>query len=90
MPKFAKRQIQYAPKSNINDQIDEAISDALAPESLTFTYNANKTVAGIDGATTNLDFTYNPNKTVNTIDDQTYLRTFSYNANGTVDQIIVS
>ena len=62
----------------------------LYPETLTFTYNGDGTVAGINGATTDLDFTYNGDKTVNTIDDQTFIKTFSYNPDKTVSDISIS
>lgn len=90
MPSFAKRQIQYAPKGVIDDQIQGIIEDELAPESLAFTYNLDGTVDGIDGATTNLDFAYNLDGSVDTIDDQSVLRTFSYNPDGTVSDITIS
>jgi hypothetical protein len=60
------------------------------PESLSFTYNVDKTVSNIAGARTDIDFTYNGDKTVNTIDNQIDLFTYSYNVDKTVDQITVS
>lgn len=60
------------------------------PESLTFSYNGDKTVSTIVGANTNTVFAYNGDKTVNTIDDQFKIRTFAYNVNKTVNTITVT
>ncbi len=62
---------------------------ASPPETLTFTYNPDGTVLGIDGATTDLDFTYSSGL-VSTIDDQTNLKTFAYNGSNQLISITVS
>lgn len=68
---------------------DNAWVTAAAPETLSFTYNGDGTLAGIDGATTNLDFTYSGGL-LNTVDDQTYLKTFGYNASNQLTSITVT
>jgi hypothetical protein len=89
MPRLPKT-IQYAPKGNITELINEAIAEALGGESLSFSYNLDGTVDTISSTSKTLTFGYNLDGTVDTITDGTITRTFSYNLDGTVDQIIVS
>jgi hypothetical protein len=59
-----------------------------SPVDLTFTYNGDGTVSGINGTGVDLDFTY-ANGLVDTIFDQVDLRTFNY-TNGVLNTITIS
>lgn len=59
-------------------------------ESLTYSYNADKSILGIDGNSVNLDFTYNGDGSIDTMDDQTNIFTYAYLGDGRIDTITVS